>query len=69
MLMKLCMMNFKQISSLRRVVTARETINDIQFYTKDILDYIKNPSLLTTNELCGQMLIRFYKTYKLLEEL
>lgn len=48
---------------------ARETIDDIHIITKEILNYIKNSCLLTTNDLSCQMLIKFSKTHKMLEEL
>lgn len=49
------------IRGLRRVVTSRETVDAIQVVTKDIRYYIKNPNLLTTNDLILQMLNRFHQ--------
>lgn len=47
----------------------RETIDDTLVVAKDIYNYIKNPSLMMTNDVSGQILINFSRTFKKLEEL
>lgn len=45
------------------------TIDKILTLSKDIYDYIKNPILMTTNDVSEQMLLNLSKTFKNLEEL
>lgn len=48
---------------------SRETINDILLVSKDIYNYIKYPSLMTKNDVSGQVLVNSSKTFKKLDEL
>lgn len=56
------------IRGLRRSVSTRETIDEICYIFKKVYEYIKNPNLMTTNDVSGQIMINFSKTFKKLEE-
>lgn len=57
------------IQGLRRSVSVKETIKEILCIYKDIYDYIKNPNMMKTNDVCRKMQISFLKVCRKLDEL
>lgn len=48
---------------------SRETIDEILQTSKDVHDHLKNPLIMTTNEVCGKTQLIFAKVFKILEDL
>lgn len=54
--------------SLRRSVSANKSINEILTLSKHISNHLVHPQMPTNNDLSGNSLIKFHKTFEKLNE-